>query len=137
PSLEYWITRFRGYDNLGHAFAFPRRENARVLQIIRPDKGVGNAGHPMHPQPRVQNVESTRVSHHESTGKPGIPARDGVNGCFVLSPEIGFLVSVACEVASTDLAPASRRQDHTTLPSALAPFVTGTTSVHRIPPRVS
>ena len=34
----------------------------------------------MHPQPRVQCVESTRVSHHRSTGTPGIPARNGFNG---------------------------------------------------------
>jgi hypothetical protein len=38
----------------------------------------------------------------------------------VLSPEIGFLASVAGGVASTDLTPAPRRQDHTSLPSALA-----------------
>jgi hypothetical protein len=31
------------------------------------------------------------------------------------------------------LTPASRRQDHTTLPSAIAPFVKGALSVHRIP----
>jgi hypothetical protein len=34
------------------------------------------------------------------------------------------------------LTPASGRQDHTTSPSALAPFVVGATSVHRIPPHV-
>jgi hypothetical protein len=32
--------------------------------------------------------------------------------------------------------PASGHQDHTTSPSALAPFVKGTISVHRIPPHV-
>jgi hypothetical protein len=36
----------------------------------------------------------------------------------------------------TNLTPASRRQDHTSSPSASAPFVIGTVSVHRIPPRV-
>jgi hypothetical protein len=30
-------------------------------QIIRPNEGVGNAGCPLHPQPRVQCVGSTRV----------------------------------------------------------------------------
>jgi hypothetical protein len=29
---------------------------------------------------RACSVESTRVSHHESTGSPGIPARNGFNG---------------------------------------------------------
>src|ERR1700722_3239057 len=36
--------------------------------IFRPKKGVGNAGCPMHPQPRARSVESTRVSHHGRTG---------------------------------------------------------------------
>jgi hypothetical protein len=34
------------------------------------------------------------------------------------------------------LTPASRRQDHTTSPSASAPFVNQSCRVHRIPPRV-
>jgi hypothetical protein len=37
---------------------------------------------------------------------------------------------------SARLTPTSRRQDHTTSPSALAPFVKGAIRVHRIPPRV-
>jgi hypothetical protein len=40
-------------------------------------------------------------SHHGRTGTPGIPARNGFSG-----------------VASANLTPASRRQDHTTSPSA-------------------
>ena len=31
-------------------------------------EGVGNAGRPMHPQPRVGKIETTRVSHHGRTG---------------------------------------------------------------------
>jgi hypothetical protein len=37
----------------------------------------------------------------------------------------GFLATVACGVASANLTPASGRQDHTTSPSASAPFVIG------------
>src|SRR5258706_14284174 len=37
---------------------------------------------------------------------------------FVLSPVIGFLVTVISRFFSQDLTPASRRQDHTTSPSA-------------------
>jgi hypothetical protein len=37
----------------------------------------------------------------------------------------GFLASVACGVFSANLTPASRRQDHTALPSASVPFVKG------------
>src|SRR6267378_5007046 len=48
--------------------------------IFRPSEGVGNAGCPMHPQPRVQCVGSTRVFTTGPPGSPGIPARNGFNG---------------------------------------------------------
>src|SRR6478609_5574468 len=82
----------------------------------------------------------------------------------VISPVIGFVVTVISRIASLsapgwadrppqDLTPASRRQDHTTSPSASAPFVLRASKsltakppcdakrarrcrVHRIPPRV-
>ena len=44
-----------------------------------------------------------------------------------------MFVTVAHGVVSTDLTPASRRQDHTTSPSASALFVKSATRVHRIP----
>ena len=40
------------------------------------------------------------------------------------------------KLAFRNLTPASRRQDHTPSPSASAPFVIGTSRVHRISPRV-
>src|ERR1700676_2208114 len=42
---------------------------------------------------------------------------------FVLPGGSGFLVTVACGLPPANLTPASRRQDHTTSPSCLAPFV--------------
>jgi hypothetical protein len=52
-----------------------------------PDKGRGECRAPNAPAAsRGKIVSTTRVSHHRSTGKPGIPARDGVNGCSVISP---------------------------------------------------
>ncbi len=45
----------------------------------------------------------------------------------------GFLAPVIDGIASTNLMPASGHQDHTTSPSALAPFVKGALYVHRIP----
>src|SRR5712664_1918747 len=48
--------------------------------ISRPTEGVGNAGCPLHPQPRVHSVESTRVFTTGPPGSPGIPARNGFNG---------------------------------------------------------
>jgi hypothetical protein len=49
----------------------------------------------------------------------------------------GFLVTVASRIPPQSLTPASRRQDHTTSPSASpAPLVKSATRVHRIPSRV-
>src|SRR5258708_27478470 len=55
---------------------------------------------------------------------------------FVLSPAIGLVVTVISRMASRNLTPASRRQDHTTSPSALALFVNSAACIHRIPSRV-
>src|SRR5260370_35777255 len=54
---------------------------ARVVHLsLAPLEGVGNAGCPLHPQPRVRSVESTRVFTTVAPGSPGIPARNGFNG---------------------------------------------------------
>ena len=67
---------------------------------------------------------STRGSHHGYTGSPGIPARNGFNGFLRNLPGDRALLSPSpAEISSADLTPASRRQDHTTSPSASAPFV--------------
>jgi hypothetical protein len=50
---------------------------------------------------------------------------------FVISPVI-----VAGGIASANLTPASRRQDHTNSPSAVDALVRSIACVHRIPPRV-
>jgi hypothetical protein len=55
---------------------------------------------------------------------------------FALSPVTGLFATVVSGHASAALTPASGRQDHTTLPSASAPFVRKRISVHRISPRV-
>ena len=50
-------------------FPFSRRDAPELVhEIFRPKEGVGNAGCPLHPQPRACSVESTRVSHHGHTG---------------------------------------------------------------------
>jgi hypothetical protein len=75
---------------------------------------------------------------HEHTGSaeaPGIPARDGFNGFLRALPGDRALLPPSFADRSTTLTPASGRQDHTTSPSAIAPFVKGATSVHRIPPQ--
>ena len=66
---------------------------------------------------------------------PAFPHAMVLTAYFVLSPVIGLVCHRHLRVC-TDLTPASRRQDHTTSPSASAPFVNPRCRVHRIPPRV-
>ena len=112
-----------------------RRTYARVLSQTfcpLPSEGAGNAGRLVRPQPRVV-VENTRVSHHGHTGNARHSPRNGFNG--FLRALLGDRAFLSPSLASNfaDLTPASRRQDHTTSPSALAPFVKGAIRVHRIP----
>src|SRR5882724_4974235 len=109
-----------------------RREAPEVLHLVSaPKEGVGNAGRTMHPRSRVHFVlvERTRVT--TSTPKsPGIPARNGFNGFLrallgdraLLPPSPCGLKVLSSPVEPNeppqDLTPASRRQDHTTSPSA-------------------
>jgi hypothetical protein len=72
--------------------AIPRRDAPEVCMkfALRKTEGAGNAGCPLHPQPRVQSVESTRVSHHRFTGTPGISCAMVLTAYFVLSPVTGL-----------------------------------------------
>jgi hypothetical protein len=79
----------------------------------------------------------TRGSHHGHAGSSGIPRAMVLTVSFVLSPVIGL----SChrrqrKFISANLTPASRRQDHTTSPSAPARFVKRAARVHRIPSRI-
>jgi hypothetical protein len=58
-----------------------RRYAPEALIYLSPKEGVGNAGCPLHPQPRVHFalVERTRVTT-STPESPGIPARNGFNG---------------------------------------------------------
>jgi len=70
----------------------PAARCARVVHEPSAPKGVGNAGCPPHPQPRVQNeTKHTSVVAAVTPDSPGIPARNGFNGYFVLSPVIGLV----------------------------------------------
>src|SRR5436190_14223878 len=90
-----------------------------------------------YPQSRVQKVKSTRGSHHRFTGAARHSPRNGFNGFLRDLPgDRAFFVTVVLPWPQ-NLTPASRRQDHTTSPSArharssFAPPL-----VHRIPLRV-
>ena len=117
-----------------------RRAYARVLPQTfcpLPSEGAGNAGRLVRPQPRVV-VENTRVSHHGHTGNTRHSPRNGFNGFLRALPGDRACLPPSPRNAKhcRELMPASGHQDHTTSPSAIAPFVIGSIRVHRIPPRV-
>jgi hypothetical protein len=106
----------------------PWRDAPEVLAgTFRPKtRGRGECRMPV--APAASRVESgdTRVSPPRShRDHPAFPHTVVLTVSFVLSSVIGFLVTVAGVMRSiiTNLTPASRRQDHTTSPSASAPFV--------------
>src|ERR1700681_3520226 len=111
--------------------------------ISRPLEGVGNAGCPLHPRSRVHLVvvERTRVTT-STPESPGIPARNGFTAYVALSPVIGLfchrhLADIVlskpgwADATPQNLTPASRRQDHTILPSAKASLVSVLLIAHR------
>src|SRR6516164_9204405 len=124
---------------MGHLYGSPRSPGRRgeMLSLIKGSRsrgttcpsfsnqlpslhqeGAGNAGCPMHPQPRVQE-KSTRVSNHRYTANSRHSLRDGFTA-YTWSPRgPGFLAPVVRVMRSiiANLTPASGRQDHTTSPS--------------------
>src|SRR6266852_44817 len=149
------------------SFTASPREAPEALLDLSPKEGVGNAGCPLHPRPRVHLVvvERTRVTT-STPESPGVPARNGFNGFLRALPgDRALLPPSPCglKVLSSpvepneppqDLTPASRRQDHTTSPSASSAVVLHAANrsrrairpalashaqhccVHRTPPRV-
>ena len=139
----------------------------RRCLALPPKEGVGNAGCPLHPRSRVHLVvvERTRVTT-STPESPDVPARNGFNGFLRALPgDRALLPPSPCglKVLSSpvepneppqDLTPASRRQDHTTSPSASSAVVLHAANrsrrairpalashaqhcrVHRTPPRV-
>src|SRR5258705_9789629 len=64
-----------------HTFTFPPRNAPEPLMNLPPKEGVGNAGCPWHPRPRVHFVVVERTRVTTSTPEaPGIPTRNGFNG---------------------------------------------------------
>jgi hypothetical protein len=109
--------------------AISRRASARVVHELCPSKNQRAQGMPGARGARglVCKVESTRVSHHGHAGNTRHSPRDGFTVSFALSPVIG-LVCHRHRRFLANLTPASRRQDHTTSPSAVALFVTSATA---------
>src|SRR6202044_889130 len=80
-------------------------------------------------------VESTRVSHHGHAGNVRHSPRNGFNGFLRNLPGDRALLSPSPprSLLLKNLTPASRRQDHTTSPSAKSALVISASRVHRIP----
>src|SRR3981189_1400618 len=112
-----------------------RREAPEALLDLPPKEGVGNAGCPLHPRPRVHLVvvERTRVTT-STPESPAVPARNGFNGLLralpgdraLLPPSPADMVLSKpgrADLTSANLTPASGRQDHTTSPHATTSLV--------------
>ena len=118
-----------------HNSAFSRRDAPELVHVFPPNRGRGECRVPTAPA-ASRVAKNTRVSHHGRTGTPGIPARNGFNGFLRALPGDRAFLSPSSALLLADLTPASRRQDHTTSPSASARFVKHAARVHRIPLRV-
>jgi len=76
----------------GHSFATPRRDAPESCMNLSPLEGVGNAGCPLHPQPRVHFVvvESTRATT-STPERPAFPHAMVLTAYVVLSPVTGLV----------------------------------------------
>jgi len=66
-------------------------------------KGAGNAGCPMHPQPRVRNKKARRVSHYRFTGQSGIPRTTVLTAYGALSPVTGLFCHRRLQITICEL----------------------------------
>src|SRR6266849_2031113 len=114
----------------------PSRRNASEALInLPPKEGVGNAGCPWHPQPRVRlALVKKHTSKRVPRNHPTFPHAMVLTVSFALSPVTGLFchrrprTNVVpkpgrADITSANLTPASGRQDHTTSPYAATSFV--------------
>jgi hypothetical protein len=146
--------------------AISRRDAPEPLRIVRPkNRGRGECRVPAAPAASCALVVWHTSIHHESTGTPGIPARNGFNGFLRALPgaRIPFATVVSgyglskpgrADLTSADLTPATGarttrlRRPRMRRSSACRRSLTGFCArpaitshaqrcrVHRIPPRV-
>jgi len=121
----------------------PQRECARVVHLsLAPLEGVGNAGCPLHPRPRVPFVlvERTRVTT-STPESPDIPARNGFTAYVGLSPVTGLFCHRRQRIWSclSPVGPTQLREldasvgasGHTILPSAATSLVSVPATAHK------
>jgi hypothetical protein len=108
-----------------------------VIFLTLQTEGAGNTGCTLHPRSREQTAQNkTPTSIQVQRRQSGIPCAMVLRLISCSPRRSGFFVTVAGGVATADLTPASRRQDHTILPYASAPIVHRRICVHRTPLRV-
>ena len=136
-SPDFRLRGFHGPDMGSRPRGAKRPGLAVLLASSFKKEGAGKAGCALHPRSRVQRVvKKAHTSIQVQRRQSGLPCAM-VLRLIARSPwRSGFLVTIAREACSADLTPASRRQDHTTSPSASGAPVLRTLRVHRIQPRV-
>ena len=73
-----------------HESAFPRHDAPELCRDPSPIEGAGNAGCPMHPQPRVVCRKHARWSPRSHRNHPAFPHAMVLTVSFVLSSVIGL-----------------------------------------------
>ena len=84
-----------------------------------------------------KNRKHTSIVTTVTPETPGIPRAMVLTVSFELFPVIGLVVTVIGGILPANLTPASRRQNHTTSPSASRAVRRQHIRVHRIPHRAS
>src|SRR3984885_13835287 len=126
-------------SNSRYRFAFSRQGLPEVLRFVVPqNEGAGNAGCALHPRSRVQRIEKTAHEHTGQRRTSDIPCAMALRLITSSPRRTALLPPLRPEklLPPGALTPAPRRQDHPPSPFAFAPFVVGTTGVHRHPPHV-
>src|SRR3954451_7774101 len=83
-------------------------------------EGRGECRVPTHPQPRMQSKKAYELVTTGRPDDPAFPHAMVLTVSFVISPVIGLVCHRRLAVDPQNLTPASRRQDHTTSPSAFS-----------------
>jgi hypothetical protein len=104
-----------------HAVSFPRLVFARVVQFIGPlsfERAQGKPGADCARSTVCKKVASTHTALTGTAETSRLSPRNGLTA-YTCSPRgAAFLAPVASGRTSTNVAPGSRRQDHTTSPYA-------------------
>src|SRR6185369_5916368 len=126
--------------------AFPRREFARVAHDLHPKRVQGMPGAQRARSLACKIKKHTSIITTVTPDTPGIPRAMVLMAYFVISPVIGLCCHrrlantagprpVGPTSPPQNLTPASRRQDHTTSPSAATSFVCTPLHRSRVGPR--